>query len=110
MGVELFLLLQAVKERDIIGSQLVRRNDEMSLLVEKIKIFEMTMHKGELQYKERLEDIRILKLEIRNQRCKISIMEKHSQEVNDMRFGARIVRFCTYYPVLPCPQPSILLE
>ena len=100
MCVRRFLLLQAVKQRDMIGSQLVRRNDEISLLYEKAKIFEMTLHKGELQYRERLEDIRILKLEIRNQRCRINIMEKRSHDVNDLRFAERIrpVWFCASRP------------
>lgn len=35
-----------MNERDILGSQLVRRNDELSLLYEKIKILQSTMHRG----------------------------------------------------------------
>jgi len=83
----LLLLLQVTKERDLIGVQLVRRNDEVSLLYEKIKILQMTLNKGERQYKERLEDIRLLKLEIRNQRCKNSMLEKRNQAVDDLRLG-----------------------
>ena len=84
------LLLQVVKERDLIGAQLVRRNDEVSLLYEKLKIFEMTLHKGELQYKERLDNIRVLKLEIRNLRCRNNVLEKSNEAVDDLRFGNRI--------------------
>ena len=84
------LLLQVVKERDLIGAQLVRRNDEVSLLYEKLKIFEMTLHKGELQYKERLDNIRVLKLEIRNLRCRNNVLEKSNEAVDDLRFGDRI--------------------
>lgn len=84
------LLLQVVKERDLIGAQLVRRNDEVSLLYEKIKVIEMTLHKGELQYKERLDNIRVLKLEIRNLRCRNNVLEKSNEAVDDLRFGNRI--------------------
>ena len=90
-----------VKERDLIGTQLVRRNDEASLLYEKIKIIENTLHKGERQYKERLEDIRVLKLEIHNQRCKNNTLAKNTQVVTDLRLtDSCIVRrkpvvFCT---------------
>ena len=74
-----------MKERDMVGAQLIRRNDEVSLLYEKIKILEMTLHKGELQYKERLEDIRILKLETRRLRCNTNTLEKRNQAGDDLR-------------------------
>jgi len=78
-----------VKERDLIGTLLIRRNDELSLLYEKIKIFELTLHKAELQYKQRLEDIRILKIEIQNQRCKNKVLAKGSEAADDLRFVKR---------------------
>lgn len=40
-----------VNERDILGTQLIRRNDELALLYEKIKIQQSTLSKGEAQYK-----------------------------------------------------------
>lgn len=40
-----------VNERDILGTQLIRRNDELALLYEKIKIQQSTLVKGEAQYK-----------------------------------------------------------
>lgn len=43
-------LQQVVSERDILGTQLVRRNDELALLYEKIKIQQSTLAKGEIQY------------------------------------------------------------
>ena len=84
--------MQIVKERDLIGAQLVRRNDEVSLLYEKIKILDMTLHKAEGQYKERLGDLRILKLEIQNLRCRINILEKSNSAVGDLRYGKHIIQ------------------
>lgn len=55
---------QVVNERDILGTQLIRRNDELALLYEKLKIQQSTLAKGEAQYAERLQDIRVLKLKI----------------------------------------------
>ena len=40
--------LQVISERDILGTQLVRRNDELALLYEKIKIQQSTLNKGEV--------------------------------------------------------------
>lgn len=39
-----------ISERDILGTQLVRRNDELALLYEKIKIQQSTLNKGEFLY------------------------------------------------------------
>jgi hypothetical protein len=57
-----------MNERDIQGTQLAKRNDELALLHEKIKILQTTLHEGEAQYGQRLEDIRLLKLDIKRLR------------------------------------------
>ena len=38
--------LKVIGERDILGTQLIRRNDELALLYEKIKIQQSTLTKG----------------------------------------------------------------
>jgi hypothetical protein len=40
-------------ERDILGTQLIRRNDELALLYEKVKIQQSTLGRGQIQYKDR---------------------------------------------------------
>jgi hypothetical protein len=57
-----------MNERDILGAQFVRKNNELSSLYEKLNILQSTLHEGEAQYDQRLEDIRLLKLEIRRDR------------------------------------------
>jgi hypothetical protein len=57
-----------MNERDIQGTQLAKRNEELSLLHEKIKILQTTINTGEAQYSQRLEDIRLLKLDIKRLR------------------------------------------
>ena len=39
-----------ISERDILGTQLVRRNDELALLYEKIKIQQSTLNKGRFAF------------------------------------------------------------
>jgi len=75
---------QVISERDILGTQLVRRNDELSLLYEKIKIQQSTLNKGETQYRQRIQDIRILKLEIKKLRREKSILNKHVVNQQDL--------------------------
>merc|ERR1712127_1143064 len=64
---------EVINERDILGTQLIRRNDELALLYEKIKIQQSTLKKGEVQYRERIEDIRILKLKINDMKRELKI-------------------------------------
>lgn len=74
-----------MNERDILGSQLVRRNDEVALLYEKIKIQQSILNKGETQYRQRMEDIRLLKLEIKKLRREKGILGKTVANVEELR-------------------------
>jgi len=55
---------QVINERDVLGTQLIRRNDELALLYEKLKIQMSTLRTGEAQYAARLNDIRVLRLKV----------------------------------------------
>lgn len=79
------LCLQVITERDILGAQLIRRNDELALLYEKIKIQNSTLSKGEVQYAQRVEDIRILKLEVKKMRRERAILSKSVANVEELR-------------------------
>jgi len=43
-------IAKVINQRDVLGTQLIRRNDELALLYEKIKILQTTLSKGENQY------------------------------------------------------------
>lgn len=51
-------------ERDSLGAQLVRRNEEVRLLYEKIKIQQSTLQRGQAQYRDRLNEIRVLRIKV----------------------------------------------
>jgi len=77
-----------INERDILGTQLIRRNDELALLYEKVKIQRNAISDGEIAYRERLEDLRVLRLkenslrrELHIQRSQTSALEGLRQEV-----------------------------
>uniref|UniRef100_A0A8C9FWP0 Cilia and flagella associated protein 58 n=1 Tax=Pavo cristatus TaxID=9049 RepID=A0A8C9FWP0_PAVCR len=76
---------KVINERDVLGSQLIRRNDEVALLYEKIKIQQSILNKGETQYRQRMEDIRLLKLEIRKLRREKGILGKTVANVEELR-------------------------
>jgi hypothetical protein len=75
---------QVVTERDILGTQLIRRNDELALLYEKVKIMESTLKKGEAQYADRIQDIRILKLKIGDLKRDLGIQKGRSGQVTEL--------------------------
>lgn len=57
---------QVINERDILGMQLIRRNDELALLYEKLRVQQSALRAGELQFSARVDDIRILKIKIKD--------------------------------------------
>lgn len=63
----------------------MRRNDELALLYEKIKIQQSLLNKGENQYNQRIEDIRLLKMEIKKLRREKGILVKTVANVDDLR-------------------------
>jgi chromosome segregation ATPase len=56
-----------INERDIMGTQLIRRNDELALLYEKIRIQQSSLNKGETQYRDRIGELQRMKLTLANQ-------------------------------------------
>lgn len=77
--------LNVVNERDILGTQLIRRNDELALLYEKISILQTTLSKGEQQYNERLEDIKLLKYKIGDLKCELRIVTSKAAEIKGLK-------------------------
>lgn len=63
---------QIINERDILGTQLIRRNDELALLREKLRVQQSALKNGEMQYNARLDDVR-------NLRNKVKELTKASQ-------------------------------
>ncbi|CAH8549942.1 unnamed protein product [Schistosoma margrebowiei] len=76
---------QLLNERDLLGSQLIRRNDELLLLYEKLKIQQILLNNGELQYNKRINDIDLLKNEIKNLRHEKSILKINNKKLNDFK-------------------------
>merc|ERR1719198_605582 len=76
---------EVINERDILGTQLIRRNDELALLYERIKIQQSTLKKGEVQYRERIEDIRILKLKINDMKRELQLLSSSVSNIDSLR-------------------------
>ncbi|CAG5878862.1 unnamed protein product [Menidia menidia] len=76
---------QVKRERDSLGKQLLHRNDERALLYEKIRIHQSILSKGDFHYNQRLEDIHLLKLEIKKLRRRKSILDKTLPNTEELR-------------------------
>ena len=70
-------LTGVVNDRDILGTQLIRRNDELALLYEKIKIQGSILAKGQIQYQDRLNELRVLKIKLGDLKRELGVL-KHS--------------------------------
>ncbi|KAG8299230.1 Cilia- and flagella-associated protein 58 [Homalodisca vitripennis] len=78
-------MLQLTNARDIINAQLVRRNDELAMLREKTKTLQSSLDAGENHYSQRLEDIRILKLEIQKLSTEKDVLTRNLTNMADLR-------------------------
>jgi chromosome segregation ATPase len=72
-----------VSERDLHGTQLIRRNDELALIYEKIKMQQNTLAKGEADYRERVLDIEILDNTIRDLTRELTIYKSRASQLGE---------------------------
>jgi len=68
-------------ERDILGTQLIRRNDESALLYEKIKIQQTTLARGETAFRERQSDLKLLDYKKGDLKRELKILMKEAQKI-----------------------------
>ncbi|XP_037605427.1 cilia- and flagella-associated protein 58 [Sebastes umbrosus] len=78
-------LEQVIREQENLGKQLVHRNDERTLLYEKIRIQQSILKKGDFRYTQQMDDVRLLKLEIMSLRRKKNILDKAVPNTEDLR-------------------------
>lgn len=74
-----------IGERGILGAQLIRRNEELALLYEKIKIQQSTLQKGEIQYHERLQEVSRLRAEIRKAKADVATAKTQVTNVESLK-------------------------
>eukprot|EP00930_Biecheleria_cincta_P035010 TRINITY_DN2411_c0_g1_i1.p1 TRINITY_DN2411_c0_g1~~TRINITY_DN2411_c0_g1_i1.p1 ORF type:complete len:876 (-),score=242.73 TRINITY_DN2411_c0_g1_i1:87-2714(-) len=72
-------------ERNILGTQLIRRNEELALLYEKIKIQESTLHKGEAQYKARLEELKRQRDRIAKLKLDLYVAKQQAESADSLK-------------------------
>ena len=74
-----------INERDILGNQLIKRNEELSLLYEKIKIQQSTLKKGDIYYNEKYQEIQRIKEQIALLKREIIGSQNETSCIPDMK-------------------------
>eukprot|EP00429_Kryptoperidinium_foliaceum_P068096 CAMPEP_0176067884 /NCGR_PEP_ID=MMETSP0120_2-20121206/33885_1 /TAXON_ID=160619 /ORGANISM="Kryptoperidinium foliaceum, Strain CCMP 1326" /LENGTH=844 /DNA_ID=CAMNT_0017401503 /DNA_START=53 /DNA_END=2583 /DNA_ORIENTATION=+ len=76
---------ELISERDVLGTQLIRRNDELALLYEKIKIQQRTLQNGEIAYRQRLEESRALTIKSASAKRELHIATQQVSNIVDLK-------------------------
>ncbi|VDM16853.1 unnamed protein product, partial [Hydatigera taeniaeformis] len=76
---------QVISEKDILGVQLVRRNDDLANLYEKIRIQKSVLDKGEAQFNKVLEDLRIVREEICATRREKAMLQASATKMDELK-------------------------
>jgi chromosome segregation ATPase len=74
-----------INARDILGTQLIRRNDELALLYEKIKIQQSILNKGQIQYSGRLNELRVLKIKLGDLKRELAVLRNSVGDVDVLK-------------------------
>ena len=74
-----------INERDILGTQLIKRNEELALLYEKLKIQQSTLEKGEIYYQDRLKDIFDIRKEIAELKRRLLVSQGETACIPDLK-------------------------
>lgn len=72
-------------ERNMLGKELIKRNEELALLGEKIKIQESTLGKGETQYKNRQDEIRRQRDAIAALKVELLEAQQEAENIDDLK-------------------------
>mmetsp|Transcript_18151 Transcript_18151/g.31846 ORF Transcript_18151/g.31846 Transcript_18151/m.31846 type:complete len:852 (+) Transcript_18151:48-2603(+) len=76
---------ETISERDVLGTQLIHRNDELALQYEKIKIQQRTLQGGELAYKQRLEESRALSIKEAALKRELHIGKQQVNNIDELK-------------------------
>lgn len=77
--------LKITNERDLLGSQLIRRNDELALIYEKLRVHQETHSNGEVAFRARIEDLRLLRAKMRQIKWQSSLAESRTKDLKPMK-------------------------
>lgn len=69
----------------IFFKQLIRRNEELTLLYEKIRIQGSTLLKGQIQYRDRLDELRVLKITLTDLKRQLALVHGSMKNIDVLK-------------------------
>ena len=93
-----------INERDILGTQLIRRNDELALLYEKIKIQQSTLAKGQTQYRDRMKEARLVKIKLNDLKRELHILKNSVANIDVLKREGTLYRIANILNSHSCSQ------
>jgi len=75
----------AIREKEVFGTELIRRNDELAVLCEKIKILQSTLAKGEVQYRNKETIVRKNMEEVANQKEVLDQLTQRTSMISKLK-------------------------
>ncbi|CBH18102.1 MENG [Trypanosoma equiperdum] len=79
------MFLSVSNERDMLGTQLIRRNDELALLYEKIRMQQEVLSRGYAACRARQEDMRLLRLKTEDLKRQAKIADRRAQDTKQLQ-------------------------
>lgn len=76
---------KVLRERDLIANQMYRRADENTLLENEIATLRISIERGSAMYNERVEDVNILKNEVKSLRSQCNTLKRALENTTDTR-------------------------
>jgi chromosome segregation ATPase len=78
--------LDAIKrDRDVLNTQLVQRNKECALLYEKVKIQQKILNQGQTEYRERIREIKMLKLRLTSNMQELASLREAAANIDALK-------------------------
>lgn len=74
-----------VSERDVLGAQLVKRDDELSSLYERLKIQKSTLRKGSDQFNTRIRQMTALQTQAADLRAELNVSKMQVVNLDELR-------------------------
>ena len=72
-------------ERDILGTQLIKRNQQLTLLYQKIKLSNSSLTKGEIYFKDKQRELNELKMKLATQRNQFLSIDEQIRCIDQLR-------------------------
>lgn len=81
---------EMIRDRDLLGTQVVKRNDHITLLKKKIQIQETIFSQASTQYEKKLKEEQFYQLKIKELESKLSILQRRERNFEVLKEALKV--------------------